>query len=257
VAILILKSAVELAVELIRSRGEETPDLSKFQFGIYERFRRSQLCSYMLFLVRNHEADTKPRLIDKKLLVEAPVDVPPLELTPAGEKRLAANRFFLAGDQPLGLKKGTGSILRIVFSLVVRWSVFLAAGFLLVTQAAVRISLIYQRHLSIRERAAKKHTKLQTDGFYRRVRHPTASNRLLYSLGLCFAPPTVWAAVPFTLFAVMTIFSGIIEEHKEIGKLFGTEYQAYKRDVPRRYLTPWLAVYLGIAAAAFVTGLVW
>jgi Co/Zn/Cd efflux system component len=63
VAILILKSAVELAVELIRSRNEQTPDLSRFQFGIYERFRRSQPCSYMLFLVRNGQAGTMQELL--------------------------------------------------------------------------------------------------------------------------------------------------------------------------------------------------
>lgn len=335
VAILILKSAVELAVELIRSRGEEFPDLSRFQFGIYEHFRRSQLCSYMLFLVRNQDAETKAQLlaavrdafdfrgnvflqtmgaehlegsqeliqtcyrglIENKLLIEDPEDTRCLKLTPAGEKRLASNRFFLAGERFPGSNIGTGSILRIGFSLLVRWSVFfllywlaaayllpllpalplwdsidfhvfsagglritlfnllhLAVGFLLVTQAAVRISLIYQRHLSLRERGAKKYTKLQTDGFYRRVRHPMASNRLLFSLGLCFALPTAWAVVPFAVLSLLTILSGIIEERGELGKRFPEEYRAYKREVPRRYLTPWLAAYLGIAAAAFAAG---
>jgi protein-S-isoprenylcysteine O-methyltransferase Ste14/Co/Zn/Cd efflux system component len=336
VAIFILKSAVELAVELIRSRNEQAPDLSRFQFGIYERFRRSQLCSYMLFLVRNGQAGTMQellgavrrsfdfrgnvflrsmgaerlegseelisscyrRLIDKNLLIENPGRGSRLELTAAGEKRLASNRFFLEPDQPTGFKIGTGSILRIGFSLLVRWTVFLtlywlatayllpllpalplwdsmdlhvlsvwglrlslfelihlAAGFLLVTQAAVRISLIYQRHLSIRERATNKYTKLQTDGYYKRVRHPMASNRLLYSLGLCFAFPTAWALVPFGVLLILTILSGIIEERGKLIKRFGSEYEAYEREVPRRYLTPWLAMYLGIAATAFAAGL--
>jgi protein-S-isoprenylcysteine O-methyltransferase Ste14/Co/Zn/Cd efflux system component len=337
VAILILKSAVELAVELIRSRGEESPDLSRFQFGVYERFRRSQLCSYMLFLVRNHDADTKAQLltavkdaldfrgnvflqtmgaehleggeelirncyqllIARKLLIERPGEGKRLELTQAGEKRLASNRFFLEQGQASGLKIGTGSIVRIAFSLIIRWAVFLglywlaeayllpllpalplwdaidryllsvwglrftlfelfhlAAGFLLVTQAAVRLSLIYQRHLSFRQRAAKKYATLQTDGFYARVRHPVAANRLLYALGLCFAFPTVWALVPFAGLALFTIFSGIIEERRELIPRFGAEYEAYRRKVPRRDLTPWLAAYLGIAAAAFAAGAV-
>jgi protein-S-isoprenylcysteine O-methyltransferase Ste14 len=133
--------------------------------------------------------------------------------------------------------------------------IHLAAGFLLVTQAAVRISLIYQRHLSIRERATNKHTKLQTDGYYKRVRHPMASTRLLYSLGLCFAFPTAWALVPFTVLLILTILSGIIEERGKPTKRFGSEYEAYAREVPRRYLTPWLAMCLGIAATAFAAGL--
>ena len=141
-----------------------------------------------------------------------------------------------------------------------RFSLFglihLSLGFALITQAAVRMSLIYQRHLSIRERRSKKYTTLQTDGFYARVRHPMASNRLLYALGLCFALPTVWTLVPFAVLLIATILSGIIEERRELGKRFAAQYRAYKQQVPRRYLTPWLAAYLGIAAAAFVAGVV-
>lgn len=333
VAVLILKSAVELVIELIRSRDEDAPNLSKFQFGFYERFRRSQLCSYMLFLVRNHEAETKDRLfssvrgafdfkgnillqsmgverfegseelihfcyerlIQRKLLTEGPR----LELTPAGERKLASNRFFLSGEQRIGFMGNLGASLRIGFSLLVRWSVFfavywlatayllprlpalplwnsidfylvsvgslqltlfnllhLAVGFVLVTHAAFRMSLIFQRHLSIRERRGKKYTKLQTDGFYSRVRHPMAATTLLFNLGLFFAFRTAWAIVPFSLVVVSTILSGIIEERKELVKRFGTEYEEYKSEVPRRYLTPFLAVYLGITAAAYVAGLI-
>lgn len=307
------------------------------RFGFFGNFFSEKICSYMLFLVRNRQVGTKQellgavqrsfdfqgnvflqsmgaeclegseqlirscyrRLIERKLLVETPGDGSRLELTPAGEKRLASNRFFLSGEQPPGTKIGAGSILRIGFSLLVRWTVFLAlywlattfllprlpaiplwdsidvyvllvwglrltlfelvhlfAGFLLITQAAIRMSLIYQRHLSIRERRANRYTKLQTGGFYGRVRHPIASNRLLYTLGLFFALTTGWAVVPFAVMLILTILSGIIEERGELNKRFGNEYQAYKREVSRRYLTPWLAVYLGIAGAAFAAGLV-
>ena len=46
VAVLILKSAVELAVELVRSLGEEGVDLSRYRMGLaerYEQFRQAQL----------------------------------------------------------------------------------------------------------------------------------------------------------------------------------------------------------------------
>jgi hypothetical protein len=43
---------------------------------------------------------------------------------------------------------------------------------------------------------------------------------------------------------------------RELAKRFGTEYEEYKSEVPRRYLTPFLAVYLGISAAAYVAGLI-
>ena len=50
--------------------------------------------------------------------------------------------------------------------------------------------------------------------------------------------------------------AGGLEERRQLEKRFGERYRAYKQQVPRRYLTPWLAAYLGIAAAAFGTGVV-
>jgi hypothetical protein len=65
VALLILKSAVELAVETVRSLGEEEVDLSRFEFGLaapYERFRRAQLRDWMLYLVGRRGVETRTAL---------------------------------------------------------------------------------------------------------------------------------------------------------------------------------------------------
>jgi hypothetical protein len=54
VALLILKSAVELAIEVIRSFSEEDVDVSRYKFGLiekYEQFRQAQLGDWMLYLV--------------------------------------------------------------------------------------------------------------------------------------------------------------------------------------------------------------
>jgi len=54
VAVLIIKSAVELAVELVRSMGGEEADLSRYEMGLagwYEAFRQGQLRDWMLHLV--------------------------------------------------------------------------------------------------------------------------------------------------------------------------------------------------------------
>lgn len=58
VAVLILKSAIELAVETVRSLGEEEVDLSRYQMelaGWYERFRQAQLRDWLLYLVEREE----------------------------------------------------------------------------------------------------------------------------------------------------------------------------------------------------------
>jgi hypothetical protein len=65
VAVLILKSAVELGIECVRSRGEAL-DLSHYQFWFvdkYDQFRQTQFRDWMLRLVQNQEARTKPKLI--------------------------------------------------------------------------------------------------------------------------------------------------------------------------------------------------
>jgi Co/Zn/Cd efflux system component len=66
VAILILRSAVELAVETIRSLGDEDVDLSRYEMGLaswYERFRRAQLRDWMLYLIETGGAQTRSELM--------------------------------------------------------------------------------------------------------------------------------------------------------------------------------------------------
>lgn len=66
VALLILKSAIELAVETVRSLGEEEIDLSRFEFGIvapFHRFRQSQLRDWMLYLVDKQGIGTRAELV--------------------------------------------------------------------------------------------------------------------------------------------------------------------------------------------------
>jgi len=66
VAVLILKSAVELAIETVRSLGEEEADLSRYKFGLterYEQFRQAQVRDWMLYLVNDRRAQMRPELL--------------------------------------------------------------------------------------------------------------------------------------------------------------------------------------------------
>ena len=66
VAVLILKSAVELAIEAIRSLGEEEVDLSRYQMGLagwYERFRQTQLGDWLLYRVEKEGVQTRDELL--------------------------------------------------------------------------------------------------------------------------------------------------------------------------------------------------
>jgi len=65
VSILILKSAIELTIEMIRSLKEEEVDLSSYEFGLavqFEKFRENQLRDWMLYLVEKEEVLTQAEL---------------------------------------------------------------------------------------------------------------------------------------------------------------------------------------------------
>lgn len=67
VAALILKSGVELLIDLFRMLRGETLDLSRFQMGIskrYHEFRRSQLSDWMIYMVGRQGIDTLERLAE-------------------------------------------------------------------------------------------------------------------------------------------------------------------------------------------------
>jgi hypothetical protein len=66
VALLILKSAIELAIEMVRSLGGQETDLSRFPLWIdehYNKFLQDQLRDWMLYLVDKQGIKTKAELI--------------------------------------------------------------------------------------------------------------------------------------------------------------------------------------------------
>jgi Co/Zn/Cd efflux system component len=66
VAVLILKSAIELAVETVRTFGDQELDLSRYQIGLLERykqFRLNRFVDWLLFLVDQEKAATRSDLV--------------------------------------------------------------------------------------------------------------------------------------------------------------------------------------------------
>jgi hypothetical protein len=86
VSVLILKSAIELTIEMIRSLAEEEVDLSSYEFGLavqFEKFREKQLRDWMLYLVGREGIRTRTELVRR------------------GRQVIDANRVF--GLQAMGL----------------------------------------------------------------------------------------------------------------------------------------------------------
>lgn len=70
VAVLILKSAVEIALEVIRNWNEEEFDLSSYKLGILERyrtFRQDQFSQWLLFLVYGGHVTSREGLLRQAL----------------------------------------------------------------------------------------------------------------------------------------------------------------------------------------------
>ncbi len=68
VAILILWSAIQLVVDLLRSSADEKVDLSRYGFwllNVYEHFRDTHLREWMLYLVDHREVQTRDDLVDR------------------------------------------------------------------------------------------------------------------------------------------------------------------------------------------------
>jgi Co/Zn/Cd efflux system component len=68
VAILILWSAIQLVVDLLRSSADEKVDLSHYGFwllNVYEHFRDTHLREWMLYLVDHGEVQTRDDLVDR------------------------------------------------------------------------------------------------------------------------------------------------------------------------------------------------
>jgi hypothetical protein len=66
VAFLILKSALELAIETVRSLSEEEVDLTRFEFGIaaqYDKFRQAQLRDWMFCLVEKQGMENRAEVV--------------------------------------------------------------------------------------------------------------------------------------------------------------------------------------------------
>jgi hypothetical protein len=68
VALLILRSAISLAIDTIRSLGEEKVDLSRFEFGFaakYDKFRQAQLRDWMLYQVYKQRTCLRTDLVEQ------------------------------------------------------------------------------------------------------------------------------------------------------------------------------------------------
>ena len=96
----------------------------------------------------------------------------------------------------------------------------LIIAFCLAGYAAVRLSLIYQRH-PFRERRGRHSLRLYTDGYYGRVRHPMTGTKLIFYLSLLSALSSGWVLLPLGLILTAALAASLVEEQKKLLPRFG------------------------------------
>ena len=68
IAVIILKSALELLIEIFKTRSEGDVDLSQYKIFLadsYENIRKNQIKNWILYLVDKHQVNTKQELMDR------------------------------------------------------------------------------------------------------------------------------------------------------------------------------------------------
>ncbi|MEJ2628630.1 MAG: cation transporter, partial [bacterium] len=63
VAVLILKGAFELLIDLIRTKSDEKIDFSKYGFSLYDRYRHRQMIRWFLFEIEKGRITTKEEML--------------------------------------------------------------------------------------------------------------------------------------------------------------------------------------------------
>jgi protein-S-isoprenylcysteine O-methyltransferase Ste14 len=146
-----------------------------------------------------------------------------------------------------------------VWGYVIRWAdiVYFAVGLIVFVHAMTGLSGISRQNHTAQDMETRKPTRLLTDGYYAKVRHPMYGVFMLMVLGIFFPSRSIYGLVIIALIVLLQGLNGRMEEKHELEPLFGNAYQDYKKEVPVRYLTPAMKVYFGICTVITVLGLIW
>ena len=98
-------------------------------------------------------------------------------------------------------------------------------------------------------------TRLLTEGYYGRIRHPFYAMNILSICALMFTLSSVYTLVLAVLASAVFYYNGYFDERRWLYPRFGEEYAAYAARVPARYFTPVTGTYLALLIVLSITGI--
>lgn len=133
--------------------------------------------------------------------------------------------------------------------------VYFALGLLFFVHGMLGLTAISRQNHSVRDDDTRLPKALLTDGYYSKVRHPMYGTFMLIIAGLLFPLRSLIALGIAALMIFLQSLNGIMEEKNQLSKIFGEEYEDYKRRVRGRYLTGVMKAYFGAAVLLSAAGL--
>ncbi|EOD00827.1 methyltransferase family protein [Caldisalinibacter kiritimatiensis] len=129
-------------------------------------------------------------------------------------------------------------------------------GLMFFITAILNLLEIYEQSYSENNNQSNEIPKLMTTGHYGRVRHPMYGTLMLMWLGLFFSLRSLYGASVFMLIVIVQVINGIVEEKTLLARVYGKEYEEYKKRVKTRFLTEIMKLYFSIASIIIVFGIV-
>lgn len=128
-------------------------------------------------------------------------------------------------------------------------------GLIIFCYGICRLYGINKQNHEARDHKTRKPTKLLTEGYYSEVRHPMYGAFVLIQLGLLFSLRSLFATIIIVLVIVGQFANGIFEEKRELVKIFGDEYEAYRKKVRARFITEPMKIIFTLAGVSTVFGI--
>lgn len=129
-------------------------------------------------------------------------------------------------------------------------------GLIIFCYGVLRLSGISEQNHKARDSKTRKPVKLLTEGYYGEVRHPMYGTFMLIQLGLFLSLRSLLATIVIALFIITQYANGIFEEKRELAKIFGEEYELYRRKVKSKYLTGLMKIIFGLAGILTIPGII-
>ena len=157
----------------------------------------------------------------------------------------------------LFLWKGYSSLLTVGnISLTYSDLIYFLFGFIVTTHGVINLFRITKEKNQGADQETRKPARLITNGFYSKARHPMYGTFIIINLGFFLSTRSLWGVFVVLLVSIIQNLNALFEEKSELLKIFGESYRTYQNQVRQRILLPVYRIYIILAVALTVAGVI-